>query len=92
MPTHDACVIVGASLAGAKAAQTLRDEGFDGQLVLVGEERERPTRPFAFRCAVGHIQAGGVRFSGTKRCRPLDRRQGRNSALDVTIEGRAKCL
>ena len=27
-------VIVGASLAGAKAAETLREEGFDGSLVL----------------------------------------------------------
>lgn len=42
MPTNDACVIVGASLAGAKAAQALREEGFDGQLVLVGDESERP--------------------------------------------------
>src|SRR5262245_43421025 len=29
-------VIVGASLAGAKAAETLRDEGFTGRIVLVG--------------------------------------------------------
>ena len=35
-------VIVGASLAGAKAAQTLREEGFDGRVVLLGEESERP--------------------------------------------------
>jgi 3-phenylpropionate/trans-cinnamate dioxygenase ferredoxin reductase component len=35
-------VIVGASLAGAKAAQTLREEGFPGRLVLVGDETERP--------------------------------------------------
>jgi 3-phenylpropionate/trans-cinnamate dioxygenase ferredoxin reductase subunit len=35
-------VIVGASLAGAKAAETLRQEGFDGRLVLVGAEPERP--------------------------------------------------
>jgi len=35
-------VIVGAGLAGAKAAQTLRDEGFDGDIVLLGEEPERP--------------------------------------------------
>jgi 3-phenylpropionate/trans-cinnamate dioxygenase ferredoxin reductase subunit len=31
-------VIVGASLAGVTAAQTLRDEGFDGRVVLVGQE------------------------------------------------------
>jgi 3-phenylpropionate/trans-cinnamate dioxygenase ferredoxin reductase subunit len=35
-------IIVGASLAGAKAAETLRAEGFDGRLVLVGSEHERP--------------------------------------------------
>jgi 3-phenylpropionate/trans-cinnamate dioxygenase ferredoxin reductase subunit len=35
-------VIVGAGLAGAKAAETLRDEGFDGRVVLVGAEPERP--------------------------------------------------
>jgi 3-phenylpropionate/trans-cinnamate dioxygenase ferredoxin reductase subunit len=39
MPTF---VIIGASLAGAKAAETLRAEGFDGRIVLVGEETERP--------------------------------------------------
>ena len=35
-------VIVGAGLAGAKAAETLREEGFDGRLVLIGDEPERP--------------------------------------------------
>jgi 3-phenylpropionate/trans-cinnamate dioxygenase ferredoxin reductase subunit len=35
-------VIVGASLAGAKAAEQLRESGFDGRLVLVGEEPELP--------------------------------------------------
>jgi 3-phenylpropionate/trans-cinnamate dioxygenase ferredoxin reductase component len=35
-------VIVGAGLAGAKAAETLRTEGFAGRLVLVGDEPERP--------------------------------------------------
>ena len=38
-PAH---VIVGASLAAAQAAKTLRQEGFDGPLVLIGEESERP--------------------------------------------------
>jgi 3-phenylpropionate/trans-cinnamate dioxygenase ferredoxin reductase subunit len=35
-------VIVGASLAGAKAAQALREGGYTGRVVLVGEETERP--------------------------------------------------
>ncbi|ATW51782.1 NAD(P)/FAD-dependent oxidoreductase [Streptomyces peucetius] len=42
MPVDNAFVIVGAGLAGAKAAQTLREEGFDGPLVLLGEETEHP--------------------------------------------------
>jgi len=39
---HGPFVIVGASLAGAKAAEELRLQGFDGPLILVGEEAERP--------------------------------------------------
>ncbi len=35
-------VIVGAGLAGAKAAQELRERGFDGRIVLIGAEPERP--------------------------------------------------
>ncbi len=42
MSSDQTYVIVGASLAGAKAAETLRDEGFDGRVVLVGAEEERP--------------------------------------------------
>jgi 3-phenylpropionate/trans-cinnamate dioxygenase ferredoxin reductase subunit len=42
MSAEQTHVIVGASLAGAKAAETLRAEGFDGRLVLVGDEGERP--------------------------------------------------
>src|SRR3712207_2103616 len=38
----DPFVIVGAGLAGAKAAETLRDEGFDGPVVIVGDEPEPP--------------------------------------------------
>jgi 3-phenylpropionate/trans-cinnamate dioxygenase ferredoxin reductase component len=34
--------IVGGGLAGAKAAETLRAEGFDGTIVLFGDEREVP--------------------------------------------------
>jgi 3-phenylpropionate/trans-cinnamate dioxygenase ferredoxin reductase subunit len=42
MSTERTFVIVGASLAGAQAAESLRREGFDGRVVLVGEEAERP--------------------------------------------------
>jgi 3-phenylpropionate/trans-cinnamate dioxygenase ferredoxin reductase subunit len=42
MSSEKTHVIVGASLAGAKAAETLREEGFDGRVALVGAEGERP--------------------------------------------------
>jgi 3-phenylpropionate/trans-cinnamate dioxygenase ferredoxin reductase subunit len=42
MAPHQPFVIVGAGLAGAKAAQHLREEGYDGQLVLLGDESEHP--------------------------------------------------
>ena len=35
-------VIVGGGLAGASAAATLREDGFDGRVVLVGSEHEEP--------------------------------------------------
>src|SRR5881398_853180 len=35
-------VIIGAGLAGATAAVTLRDEGFDGEIQLIGAERQLP--------------------------------------------------
>ena len=38
----DTHVIAGAGLAGAKAAEALRAEGFAGRIVLVGEEPELP--------------------------------------------------
>jgi 3-phenylpropionate/trans-cinnamate dioxygenase ferredoxin reductase subunit len=42
MPEDTSYVIVGASLAGAKAAETLRAEGATGPVVLVGAEDELP--------------------------------------------------
>ncbi len=42
MTNRPSFVIVGASLAGAKAAQALREEGFDGRITLIGDEAHRP--------------------------------------------------
>ncbi|HYO01300.1 MAG TPA: FAD-dependent oxidoreductase [Mycobacterium sp.] len=39
MPTY---VIIGGGLAGAKAAEALRDKGFDGEIVLFGAEDHLP--------------------------------------------------
>ena len=42
MTTDKTLVIVGASLAGAKAAEGARTAGFDGRVVLIGDEEELP--------------------------------------------------
>ena len=42
MSTPRTFVIAGAGMAGGKAAETLRAEGFDGRIVLIGSEPERP--------------------------------------------------
>src|SRR5829696_6758744 len=42
MSSDQTHIIVGASLAGAKAAETLRAEGYDGRVLLIGAEDERP--------------------------------------------------
>ena len=42
MTSDETHIIVGGGLAGAKAAETLRSEGFDGRVLIVGAEPERP--------------------------------------------------
>ena len=42
MVTSDTFVIVGAGPAGAKAAEALRKQGFDGRLVMLGAEHHAP--------------------------------------------------
>lgn len=42
MSEPERIVIVGASLAGARAAEGAREAGFGGEIVLIGDEPERP--------------------------------------------------
>ena len=62
MPIQDPFVVVGAGLAGAKAAETLREEGFDGPVVLVGAEPERPYErpPLSKQYLLGRADRGSV--------------------------------
>ncbi len=55
----DRIVIVGASLAGLRSAEALRDGGFRGTLVLVGEEAHLPydRPPLSKQVAIGMVPA-----------------------------------
>ena len=55
-------VVVGASLAGLRAAEALRERGWDGDLVVVGDERHMPyTRPPLSKALLGGaVEAEGV--------------------------------
>ncbi|MDR3031892.1 MAG: FAD-dependent oxidoreductase [Kitasatospora sp.] len=52
-------VIVGASLAGLRAAETLREEGFTGSLTVVGDEPHPPydRPPLSKQVLLGHVAA-----------------------------------
>ena len=62
MPAEPPYVIVGASLAGAKAAETLREEGFDGPVALIGDEQDRPYErpPLSKGFLLGNDEQGSV--------------------------------
>lgn len=61
MSSKQTFVIVGAGLAGAKAAETLRTEGFDGDVVLLGDE---PVRPYERPPLSKDYLRGEVDFNG----------------------------
>ncbi|MGW2252988.1 NAD(P)/FAD-dependent oxidoreductase [Kitasatospora sp. NPDC001660] len=66
-------VIVGASLAGLRAAETLRDEGFAGTLTLVGDEPHEPydRPPLSKQVLLGRVPADHTELP---RRRALDAR------------------
>jgi 3-phenylpropionate/trans-cinnamate dioxygenase ferredoxin reductase subunit len=91
-PGQRTFLIAGASLAGASAAAGLRKEGFDGGIVLVGEEDERPyERPELskkyLRAEIeadelyvheaGFYEANGIEFRPSTRVQRIDRRAKR---------------
>jgi 3-phenylpropionate/trans-cinnamate dioxygenase ferredoxin reductase subunit len=55
-------VVVGASLAGLRAAQTLRDEGYTGAITLIGDEPHRPydRPPLSKEFLAGSMASGEV--------------------------------
>lgn len=64
-------IVVGASLAGLRAAETLRDKGFTGSLTLVGDEEQPPydRPPLSKQVLLGRTPA---RDAGLPRRRAVD--------------------
>ncbi len=64
-------VIVGASLAGLRAAEALRDEGYNGSLTIIGDE---PHEPYDRPPLSKQVLTGWVRAENTKlpRMRDID--------------------
>jgi 3-phenylpropionate/trans-cinnamate dioxygenase ferredoxin reductase component len=62
MSKSETFVIVGGGMAGAKAAETLRDEGFDGRVVLLAEEDVRPYErpPLSKEYLRGEAEEGAI--------------------------------
>ncbi|ONK14528.1 FAD-dependent oxidoreductase [Streptomyces sp. MP131-18] len=60
--TYRTFVIIGGGLAGAKAAETLREEGFDGRVILIGDEHEQPYErpPLSKDYLTGRADRGSV--------------------------------
>jgi 3-phenylpropionate/trans-cinnamate dioxygenase ferredoxin reductase subunit len=87
VPLARTFVVVGASLAGATAAATLREEGFDGRLVLIGDEPvppyERPALSKRYLRGVGSRDDLFVRPAGWWESHGVETRLGvRARAVD----------
>lgn len=85
-PSSSTVVVVGASLAGLRACETLREEGFTGRLVLVGAEGHMPydRPPLSKEVLVGKWDADKILLrKGDLSDLDLDfRRATRATALD----------
>ena len=82
-------VVVGSSLAGLRACETLRQEGYDGRLTLVGEEPETPydRPPLSKKLLAGEWETERIllRKPTEFESLALDLRLGsRATALDLT--------
>ncbi|MDM4139138.1 MULTISPECIES: FAD/NAD(P)-binding oxidoreductase [Mycobacterium] len=55
-------VVIGAGVAGTRAAETLRQEGYDGSLTIVGSERQAPYHrpPLSKKLLTGEVHRAGV--------------------------------
>jgi len=67
--TNGRIVIVGASLAGLRAAEALRDEGFNGKLTIIGDEKHEPydRPPLSKQVLKGWVRADHTLLPRTRK-------------------------
>src|SRR5262245_1433417 len=82
--TNGRIVIVGASLAGLRAAETLRREGFTGRLTLIGDEPYEPydRPPLSKQVLSGWVPAAHTALPRLQALDAESRLGGAASALD----------
>ncbi|TML06669.1 MAG: NAD(P)/FAD-dependent oxidoreductase, partial [Actinobacteria bacterium] len=78
--------IVGASLAGLRGAETLRNDGFDGRIIVVGDETEAPydRPPLSKQLLAGKWEVDRIALYRAERLVELD--------LDFELGVRATAL
>ncbi|WP_039936552.1 NAD(P)/FAD-dependent oxidoreductase [Streptomyces himastatinicus] len=86
MPRHRRIVVAGASLAGIRTAETLRDRGFDGEIVLVGAEERLPydRPPLSKTFLEGQASLDDIQLLSGDQVAALD--------LDLRLGQRARAL
>jgi len=86
----DPIVVVGASLAGAKAVEALRDSGYDGPLVLLGAEShppyERPPLSKGHLLGTDELESAFVKDAGWYDEHEVDLRTG-SEVTEVDTRG-----
>ena len=83
---RDRVTIVGASLAGYWAAETLRRDGFNGAVSLIGDESHAPydRPPLSKKYLAGGVERHRLDLSGAEKLADLD--------LDIRLGQRATGL
>jgi 3-phenylpropionate/trans-cinnamate dioxygenase ferredoxin reductase subunit len=82
----ESIVVVGASLAGCRAAEALREEGFDGRITIIGEEPHRPydRPPLSKQVLAGAWETARLALPAVEADLDLDWRLGaRATGLDL---------
>jgi 3-phenylpropionate/trans-cinnamate dioxygenase ferredoxin reductase subunit len=71
---HESITIVGASLAGLRGAETLRNDGYDGRITVIGDETEAPydRPPLSKQLLAGKWEVDRIGLYRTERLAELD--------------------